>query len=356
MPETTTTSPFKFLDYYHKEDKKIFFGRDAETEELYHRIYETNLILLYGASGTGKTSIINCGLSNEFEASDWYPIFVRRQGNLIQALRDELHKHTVKPVPRDASLLDLVRSLYLDYFKPLYLIIDQFEELFILGDKDEQTAFFLQLESLLNAQNIQCKVILSMREEYLAYLSEYERYLPNLFDNRLRIEKMNPRKLQEVIAGTAEAFNIELPSKDEVTDLIIERLRDKNHEVDLANLQVYLDRLYRSELVRREEQKRKAYVFDIELVSDLGNFDDVMSLFLDEQLSVLDKELIAQNVKQKNVPIDILFTMVTDTGTKQPVDINTIKRQLKNTKGIEPSMVDYCIGRFRDMRIIRDLS
>jgi GTPase SAR1 family protein len=358
MPEnnTTVSSPFKFLDYYHKEDKQIFFGRDAETEELYHRIYETNLVLLYGASGTGKTSIINCGLSNEFEASDWYPIFVRRQSNLIQSLRDELHRHTIKKKDIDTPLLDVVRSLYLDYFKPIYLIIDQFEELFILGDKDEQKAFFKQLDAILQAQNLQCKVILSMREEYLAYLSEYENILPNMFDNRLRIEKMNPRRLQDVIAGTAQAFDINLPDKEGVSQLIVERLRDKNHEVDLANLQVYLDRLYRSEFDRRKTQQRSDFIFDTELVKNLGTFDDVMSLFLDEQLGLLEKELIAMGVNQKNVPIDILFTMVTDNGTKQPVDINAIKRQLKNTKAIEPGIIDYSIGRFRDMRIIRDLS
>jgi hypothetical protein len=249
-----------------------------------------------------------------------------------------------------------VRSLYLDYFKPIYLIIDQFEELFILGDKDEQKAFFKQLDAILQAQNLQCKVILSMREEYLAYLSEYENILPNMFDNRLRIEKMNPRRLQDVIAGTAQAFDINLPDKEGVSQLIVERLRDKNHEVDLANLQVYLDRLYRSEFDRRKTQQRSDFIFDADLVKKLGTFDDVMSLFLDEQLGLLEKELIAMGVNQKNVPIDILFTMVTDNGTKQPVDINAIKRQLKNTKAIEPGIIDYSIGRFRDMRIIRDLS
>ena len=29
-------SPFKFLDSFTKDDKEIFFGRDKETEELYH--------------------------------------------------------------------------------------------------------------------------------------------------------------------------------------------------------------------------------------------------------------------------------------------------------------------------------
>lgn len=353
--DTNIRSPFKFLDYYHKEDKAIFFGREMETEELYHRIYETNIILLYGASGTGKTSIINCGLANAFEAGDWYPIFVRRQNNMISSLVAELHKHAVKPLPDGAPLDRLVHSVYLDYFKPIYLIIDQFEELFILGSKAEQHEFFEQLQALLQA-NVQCKVVLSMREEYLAYLSEYEQVIPNIFDNRLRVEKMNTRRLQDVIMGTAEAFNIAVPNGEELSAKIVERLRDKNNEVDLANLQVYLDRLYRLEMTRKTEQKRSEFCFDEKLIEQIGTLEDVMSLFLDEQISLLEKELVDMGVQRRGVPVDILFTMVTDTGTKQAVDVNQIKRQLKNTKQIEANVVDYCIARFKEMRIIRDLN
>lgn len=47
-------SPFKFLDAYDQSDRDIFFGREQETQELYDRLFETNVVLLYGASGTGK--------------------------------------------------------------------------------------------------------------------------------------------------------------------------------------------------------------------------------------------------------------------------------------------------------------
>ena len=33
-------SPFKFLDSYTKEDRDIFFGREAEVEELYQKVFE----------------------------------------------------------------------------------------------------------------------------------------------------------------------------------------------------------------------------------------------------------------------------------------------------------------------------
>ena len=59
-------SPFKFLDSYEKSDKEQFFGRNKEIAQLYNALHTSNLMLLYGASGTGKTSLINCGLANEF--------------------------------------------------------------------------------------------------------------------------------------------------------------------------------------------------------------------------------------------------------------------------------------------------
>ena len=86
----STTSPYKFLDAYTKEDRDIFFGREKETEELYQNIFESKLILLYGVSGTGKTSLINCGLANKFEESDWLPVNIRRGPDINTSLREQL--------------------------------------------------------------------------------------------------------------------------------------------------------------------------------------------------------------------------------------------------------------------------
>ena len=78
------TSPFKFLDAYEQRDKPVFFGRDAEIEQLYRLVFETNLVLVYGQSGTGKTSLIQCGLANRFAETDWFQLFVRRTDNINQ--------------------------------------------------------------------------------------------------------------------------------------------------------------------------------------------------------------------------------------------------------------------------------
>lgn len=348
-------SPFKFLDAYEHEDRNIFFGREQEIIELYDRIFETNIILIYGASGTGKTSLINCGLSNEFQASDWLPIFIRRRNDIMDALQEELNCRAKKKMPDKVSLVERVESLYLDYFKPVYLIFDQFEELFILGTKEEQTQFFEELDKLLQA-NLRCKVIISMREEYVARLTEYENIVPDLFDNRFRVEKMSGKNLKEVIINTAESHDIELRNPQKVVEMIVERLRDKNNQIDLANLQVYLDRLYRLDVERRGDQKRKIR-FDEDLIMKTGDLDNVMGSFLDEQLEAIEQELAKDlNIDAKGVPIDILFTMVTDNATKKAIEMNEIKAELKRSKNIDEKVVDYCIDRFKEMRILRELN
>ena len=122
-------NPFKFLDPYTLEDKEYFFGRDDEISHLYELLFESNLVLVYGKSGTGKTSIIQCGLASKFQKTDWFDVHIRRKGNINDSLFEEIAKHALTPLKEETTLATAVQSLFLDYFKPIYLIFDQFEEL-----------------------------------------------------------------------------------------------------------------------------------------------------------------------------------------------------------------------------------
>ncbi|HYK02857.1 MAG TPA: hypothetical protein VE974_13945 [Thermoanaerobaculia bacterium] len=44
------------------EDAALFFGRNRETEELYLRTLSVPLLLQFGRSGLGKTSLLQAGL------------------------------------------------------------------------------------------------------------------------------------------------------------------------------------------------------------------------------------------------------------------------------------------------------
>jgi len=88
--ESERRIPFKFLDPYEAEDREIFFGREEEVKELYKKCFSSNLLLLYGESGTGKTSLLRCGLLGRIPSSDVFLIHIRNSGGGLEALEQEI--------------------------------------------------------------------------------------------------------------------------------------------------------------------------------------------------------------------------------------------------------------------------
>lgn len=242
-------SPFKFLDPYTKEDKQIFFGRDHEIEQLYNMAFEAGLILVYGESGTGKTSLIRCGLASRFDVSDWNDILIRRNNDINRSMWQALRSAARTPIKEGATIVEAVESIFLDYFKPVFLIFDQFEELFIqgMGRASERDEFVQTIAELIRA-DLKCKVIFAMREEYLAKLYEFEKVIPNLFDFRLRVEPMKYADAYEVIERTCAHFNIPIEDPEEAIEQIINHISEGRSGVQLSYLQIYLDKLYQNAL------------------------------------------------------------------------------------------------------------
>ena len=86
--------PFKFLDSYTREDKNIFFGRENETDEIFRKFYSGKLLLVYGKSGTGKSSIINCGLISKIPQEDIYAINIRCGKRAYDNFVSEIKKYS----------------------------------------------------------------------------------------------------------------------------------------------------------------------------------------------------------------------------------------------------------------------
>src|SRR3954468_588015 len=116
--------PFKFLDSYKREDRDFFFGRNEEIDSLYQMIFQTRILLIYGTSGTGKTSLIQCGLANKFQTYDWLALHVRRAGNLISSLdktlcdaSDDGFTYVEQKEPVISNLPLKIEAVYKESFK-----------------------------------------------------------------------------------------------------------------------------------------------------------------------------------------------------------------------------------------------
>lgn len=351
-------SPFKFLDAYQKEDKDRFFGREKETAQLYNAVFSSNITLLYGASGTGKTSLVNCGLSNKFYETDWLPVFIRREQNINTALDLAIQNAFPKdqaPNKMLGSIRDKIKQLYLQHYKPIYLIFDQFEEIYILGKKAEQQEFYKTIAELLQS-DLQAKVLIIMREEWIASLNEFEKVVPILFDNRLRIERMNDRNIYRVIAGNCRYVGVKIDSPKETIVTMTNNLRERNERIDLTNLQVYLDRLYQQVVAKNNGQVPNPIVFNLALVEEVGRIGAVLSDFLGEQIKSLETGLSDRGIDNpEGLPIEILFAMVTDDGTKQQVDLPAILDALPKDRNLTEADLKYCLDYFIEIKMMRQL-
>ena len=77
----------------------------------------------------------------------------------------------------------------------------------------------------------------------MAGVSEFEKYIPYFFDNRVRIEKMSHLNAIEVINGPCKAFNINL--EEGFAETLLEKLSPGSEDVELTYLQVFLDKIFR---------------------------------------------------------------------------------------------------------------
>ncbi len=338
------SSPFKFLDSYTKEDGDIFFGRERETEELYHRVFESKILLVYGVSGTGKSSLVQCGLANKFNSADWLPVNVRRAGDIVQSMASAIRQKALTPlsgtIETPARFRKAVRSLYLDHYKPIFFIFDQFEELFIFGNPSEKKEFAAVIKTLAES-DLQCRFIFVMRKEYLADVSGFEKVIPSFMDNRVNVERMTIANARQAIEGPCRVAGIDV--EDGFAGKMLEKLSPGSAEVELTYLQVFLDRLYR---LAGEEAGGNSPRFHSGLLEKAGNVSDLLGSFLDEQIDLLS---------DPETTLAVLKSFVSVKGTKRqmtPGEISDYAQTLG--RPIDESALQELIQTLIQLRILRD--
>lgn len=366
--------PFKFLDSYQREDRGVFFGRDEEINALYEMVFQSATVLVYGASGTGKTSLINCGLAGKFQRHDWLDLMIRRGANINNSLESALEKAGGKietgfdetkyldewEVDSEKTGQELtpisksIRAVYQKSFRPVYLIFDQFEELFILGSISEQEIFIDTVKGILQSGQ-PVKLIFSIREEYLGYLFEFERAIPQLLRKKLRVEPMNLEKVKQVIVGAAtfEGSNISIKKgeEDAVAESIFHKIKGdkKSLTIQLPFLQVFLDKLYLN--ITGDKKRESPAEFTLDKVNEMGEIGDILSNFLEEQVADISKELKGKYPSLKpELTWKILSPFATLEGTKDPISKKELFDRLPD---LDQQMVDDVVEAFSNNRLLR---
>jgi len=375
MNKPAQKSPFKFLDPYDREDREIFFGRAVDEKKLYQLVRKNRFVLVYGPSGSGKTSLVQCGLSKHFEPSDWIPLYIRRGNNINIALLEKLKERSeasFDPFDLDkvlVSLRSVLEEIRKNDLRNIYLIFDQFEELLILGN-DKEKELFKSILREINNPNFpsNCFVIILLREEYFAWLDSFEINIPEVSNNRLRVEPMRLDELKEVIIESCARFNITLESPEETAEQIIKVVAGKR-DISLPYLQVYLDQLWKKVFKNKygedkifDDYKDSPIEFTKLDIRQFGKIQDVLKTFLKDQTTDIQKKLkeLYDTISDDCVA-SILEGFATYEGTKLPIKYKLSgscykinKKSPKYLHDLKPKTLKEALDMLTNSRLLRN--
>jgi formylglycine-generating enzyme required for sulfatase activity len=222
-----TLPPYPGLPAFEAEQAPVFFGRDPEIVRVVQQLTRLALsapgfLLLLGASGYGKSSLVRAGVVPWLRAERqrrWLVLEPFKPGlDPFGALRGVLREplaaaELVAAEPQDgdgeaAGLGRQLHSLSGAARAPVVLVIDQFEELLADGNQEGER-FLAFLEGLLSTALAEVVVLATMRSDFFA---PFQSRWPELLGLAIK-ESLQPIRLEdfgELISGPAKRSNLEV--------------------------------------------------------------------------------------------------------------------------------------------------
>ncbi len=203
------------------QDQERFFGRQLETAEVASLILAQQTLLLYAASGAGKSSLMNAAVIPRLRGSGVNVLPVAR----LQGAREHLSNDEGNPYTRSVieSLgLDLGPTAALNEAMSrcrtqaartsslTLLVLDQFEELFTIVTAnawEDRTAFFGQLRDALE-DDPRLRIVFVVREDFLANVDPYAPLLQGGLRARFRLRRLSPGPATEAITKPLAAAGL----------------------------------------------------------------------------------------------------------------------------------------------------
>jgi len=142
--------------------------------------------VLYGASGVGKSSVLNVGLPKALSQLGLAARIVARR---------EWHEPGQLAGWLDGAI-DAVRAMPV---QPLIVILDQFEEYFLYTDGEQTKGFARSLSALLARTDLEAHLLFGVRDDGLHRLDALRLHLPGLLDTTLELRHLDEPAVREAI-------------------------------------------------------------------------------------------------------------------------------------------------------------
>ena len=235
--------PYRGLSPFDEAHADYFFGREDLTADLLKHVEHHSFCALVGASSSGKTSLIRAGLVPQLRkgrqilgSDSWEIRLITPTKHPIKGLADSFASTTKDDIARATrmqqaetllqghggnGLAQLVRSALMPEGETsipagskLWLVIDQFEELFSYTENLEAIAerqhFISCLTDAMRDPSVPLGVIIGLRADAMDELLPYEELKTLVEKNTVLVTPMSYDQIKEVVQKPAEKMGIEL--------------------------------------------------------------------------------------------------------------------------------------------------
>lgn len=271
---TQSANPFVGLRPFESEESLLFFGRHEQIMELLQKLHEHKFVAVIGSSGSGKSSLIKAGLIPRLKAGylvnkrDQWLIATMKPGqrpvhNLAEAIiaavdPEDQHRKKVMELVGNIewqgaeAVIQLLQPLFEQKNASVFILVDQFEELFRFctqyEQKDEAIDFVNILLELANDPELPVYVAITMRSDFIGDCDQFYGLPEALNKSQYLVPKLNRTQLKTAIEGpvklyggkinptlTAKLLNGTQHSKDELPLLQHILMRIWDHETRTDN-------------------------------------------------------------------------------------------------------------------------
>ncbi|MCG8308441.1 MAG: hypothetical protein MI975_13690 [Cytophagales bacterium] len=359
-------NPFPGLRPFTFEESHLFFGREGQSDEVLLNLAKHRFVAVIGASGSGKSSLMYCGLIPILfggfmteAGSDW-TVLVTRPGispieNLAESIlsKEESHitaseeeknigRRMTSTILRSSSmgLVDSVKQLSISFTKNIFLLVDQFEELFryIKTERDEDaineaSAYVNLLIKSISQTEVPVYVSFTMRSDFIGDCSQFPELTHLINKSHYLIPQMTRDQQRLAIEGPVAVGGGKITKR-----LVQQLLNDVGNNPDqLPVMQHALMRTWNYWVNNREEEEP----IDLRHYIAVGKINEALSQHANEAYSELDN-------KEKEV-CEVLFKALTEKGT----DNHGIRRSAKleeiaDISGVHQEDLINVIEKFRE--------
>src|SRR4030042_5472759 len=245
-------NPFPGLRPFTPEESEFFFGREDESSEIAGKLIRNRFVAVTRASGSGKSSLILCGLLPKIrglsskETGIWRILTMKPGndpfGNLTASFAENIPDADKRNKSKDEILkllkenpdgiAEVIKRLSSDIKGKVLLFIDQFEELFRYGSPETgigtgtDTAGFIDL--LTNAvthSNPDFYLVITLRSDLISVCEHYRGFIELLNNSNFLVSRMSRENFREVIIGPVKNAGAEIDN--DLVEQLIDEVEDR---------------------------------------------------------------------------------------------------------------------------------